>query len=109
VPRQRTAAIFLTLQGQIAAFLVQNGESTGEVMPRIQIKTDVHLGVLRGNDVECKCRVEIVTKTIQGVFSGRELDIWVANPVPDGTYQLLLNDETLNMVLKRGVWKEVTA
>lgn len=77
-------------------------------MPRIQIKTDVHLGLLRGNDVECKCRVEIVTKTVQGVPSARDLDIWVANPVPDGTYQLLLDSETLDVLLQRGVWKEVS-
>ena len=32
-------------------------------MPPIRIKKDIHQGILTGNGVICRCRVEVVTKT----------------------------------------------
>jgi hypothetical protein len=78
-------------------------------MPRIQIKRDTKQGILVGNGVERKCRVDIATQLVEGVPTGSTFDIWVQDPVPAGDYRLLLENATVNMRYKRGAWQKVMA
>ena len=76
-------------------------------MPRIQVKKSVQQGVLSGNGVDCKCRVEISTQFIEGNPTDRTLDIWVLKAPSEGAYKLLMNGEAVSMRYTRGLWHEV--
>jgi hypothetical protein len=76
-------------------------------MPRIQVKKSVQQGLLSGNGVDCKCRVEISTQFIEGNPTDRTLDIWVQKAPPEGAYRLLMDSEAVSMRFSRGLWREV--
>lgn len=77
-----------------------------ESMPRVQIKKDIQQGVLLGRGLASRCRVEITTKTSEGHASIRQLDIWVAEPLPVGEYKLVIKGEILLVRYWRGLWRE---
>ena len=77
-----------------------------ESMPRVQIKKDIQQGVLLGRGLASRCRVEITTKTSAGHPSSRQLDIWVAEPLPVGEYKLVIKGEILLARYWRGLWRE---
>jgi|ERR1039457_6103451 hypothetical protein len=87
----------------------QPSDAEWERMPRIQIKRDIQQGVLFGNGVAYRCRVEITTMTSQGRPHVRQLDIWIGESLPAGEYRLVINGETLLMHYSRGLWHEVIA
>ena len=85
----------------------QTSGAEWELMPRIQIKRDIRQGVLFGNGLECRCRVEITTLTSQGRPHVRQLDIWVGESLPAGEYRLVMNGETLLMHYSKSLWHEI--
>jgi hypothetical protein len=87
--------------------LSQYLNATWEKMPRIQIRRDVQLGELVGNGLELKCRVEITSKTAQGLLTVRQFDIWIGESLPAGEYKLVIPGETLLMQYSHGLWQEI--
>lgn len=81
----------------------------GENMSPIRIIREVHQGVLSGNGIECKCRVELATRINPGFPTIRMLDVWIPQKPPEGNYKLLLNGTTLEVQFKRGAWLESVA
>ncbi len=78
-------------------------------MPPIRITREVHQGVLSGNGIDCKCRVELVTKITPGFPSDRRLDIWIPESPSEGNYKLFVNGTILEVRFKRGAWMEAVA
>jgi hypothetical protein len=76
-------------------------------MPRIQVKKSVQQGMLSGEGVDCKCRVEISTQFVEGKPTDRTFDLWVQKTPPEGTYRLLLDGAAISMRYRRGLWQEV--
>ncbi len=85
----------------------QTSGAEWELMPRIQVKRDIRQGVLFGNGLECRCRVEITTLTSQGRPHVRQLDIWIGESLPAGEYRLVMNGEILLMQYSHGLWHEI--
>jgi hypothetical protein len=79
-----------------------------ENMPRIQVKRDIQQGVLLGDGLALRCRVEITTKASEGLVSTRKLDIWVEESIPASEYRLVMNGESVLMKYSRGSWCEIT-
>jgi len=79
-----------------------------ERKPRTQIKRDIQQGVLLGNELASRCRVEITTKASQGLPPTRQLNIWVGEILPAGEYLLVIKGETLRMQYSQGLWREIT-
>jgi hypothetical protein len=78
-------------------------------MPPIRIKRDIHQGVLSGNGVICRCRVELVTKTTAGHPPVRMLDVWIQKKPPEGNYKIFVNGTILQVRFSRGAWLEAVA
>jgi hypothetical protein len=84
-------------------------KKTGDGMPRIQIKRNTKQGILIGNGVERKCRVDVATQLVEGIPTDRSFDIWVQDSLPPGDYKLLVEDAIVSMRYKRGAWQKITA
>jgi hypothetical protein len=78
-------------------------------MPPIRIKKDIHQGVLTGNGVICRCRVELVTKTTAGHPPVRIIDVWIEKKPPEGDYKIFVNGTILQVRFSRGAWLEAVA
>jgi hypothetical protein len=78
-------------------------------MPPIRITREVHQGWLSGNGIHCKCRVELVTRTVPTFPPERTLDVWIPEKPPEGHYKLQIDATTLDVEFKRGAWLEAVA
>ena len=78
-------------------------------MPPIRITREVRQGWLSGNGIHCKCRVEIVTRTVPNLEPVTTLDIWIPQNPPEGDYKLQIDGTTFEMQFKRGVWLQAVA
>jgi len=78
-------------------------------MPAFQIKREFHKGVLIGNGIARRCRVEFVIRTAPGLPTLRQLDIWIDDSPPEGNYKLSVNGSILAVRFARGAWLEAAA
>jgi len=78
-------------------------------MPPIRITREVRQGWLSGNGINCKCRVELVTRTTPNFESVRTVDVWIPEKPPEGSYKLQIDGTTLDVQFKRGAWLEAVA
>ena len=78
-------------------------------MPPIRITREIQQGLLSGNGIDCRCRVELVTKITPGFPPVRMLDIWIEHCPPEGNYKVLVNGVTLSVRFAHGAWREAVA
>jgi hypothetical protein len=78
-------------------------------MPPIRIQREIHQGLLSGNGIDCRCRVELVTKITPGFPPVRTLDIWIEKSPAEGNYKVFVNGATLSVRFARGAWREAAA
>ncbi len=65
-------------------------------------------GVLNGNGFAAFCTVSAVRVALSGtrLFKNCRYSIlWVAKPLPDGKYQLVVEGDTVQMRLSSGNWQ----